>query len=120
MSHDRNILGEFTQLPESLARALVADDDWHAFLEPGDESEDSIVNVSTIDDYQPAASDDHSKLFKIGDIFVSFELRGDSVSEVVAFHEDDLEEYVDTVFMDKPKRFVVTSEDGLDNLDSIV
>jgi hypothetical protein len=120
MTNSRDFLGDFTQLPESTARAIVADADCLAFLEPRAQADDPSVRVTHIDDYQPEASDDHSKLYRFGDVFIAFELKGDSVSEVIAFHEDNLQEYVDTVFVNESKRFVVTSAAGYEEIESVI
>lgn len=112
--------GEEVQLPAHLARALVAGVDCQVIIERRDSSEDPALTVPSFEEDADVGNADHSKLYRIGDGYIVFEMIGDSVSETVALHKDHLSEYIDNIFVDNPKRIVKKSGTDIAWEDSII
>lgn len=120
MGQKRAGCGDEVRLPEGVARALVADVDCQAVIERAQESDEPIISVASVEEYDIAGDADYAKVYGIGDGYIVFEMTGDSVSEAIALHEDHLSEYIERIFVDDPKRIVRRSGTEVAWRDSVV
>lgn len=119
MPKDESDFGEEIILPEPVAQALVSDTSCRLVVEPSDESSESTVSVSKIDGADWDGTGNYSKLYAVGDALIAIEQRDDTVTEIVAFHQDHLADYLSSIFVDTEKRIMTSSKVGVDELESL-
>lgn len=97
---------EESQLPEHIAKALIADADCEAVIEHVDIDTDSITSVPQIEETDGVPNGDHSSVYRIGDGYVIAEGDQETYSEFLAIERSDLPQYLDRCFGSEQKRIV--------------
>ena len=95
-----------SQLPEHIAKALIADTDCEAVIEQVETDSGSITSVPRIEASDGVPNGDHSSVYRIGEGYIIAEGNQKTNSEFIAIERSDLPQYLNRCFGSEQKRIV--------------
>lgn len=110
MSQQPTFSNVVTLLPETLARALVADADCQVAITPADEGKSTVKSGTSTSEFICQIDGEHSRLYRLGDGFIAFEMTAENISEVISFPIEYLQTYLNSIFVDKSITITYTSD----------